>query len=54
MVWLTRTRAEKKIYAILTNNLSVRHKRELEKLIDLTVNNNKTQLAWLREIPGQS
>ncbi len=54
MVWLTRTRAEKKIYAILTSNLSERHKCELEKLIDLTVNNIKTQLAWLREIPGQS
>jgi len=54
MVWLARTRAEKRIYAILTSNLSERHKRELEKLIDLTVNNNKTQLAWLREIPGQS
>ena len=54
MVWLTRTRAEKKIYAILTNSLSKRQKHELEKLVDLTVNNNKTQLAWLREIPGQS
>jgi TnpA family transposase len=54
MVWLARTRAEKKIYAILTSNLSKRHKRGLEKLIDLTVNNYKTQLAWLREIPGQS
>lgn len=54
MVWLSRTRAEKKIYVILTSNLSERHKRELEKLIDLTINNSKTQLAWLREIPGQS
>lgn len=54
MVWLARTRAEKKIYSILTSNLSEIHKHELEKLIDLTVNNNKTQLAWLREIPGQS
>lgn len=54
MVWLARTRAEKKIYAKLISNLSERNKRELEKLIDLTVNNNKTQLAWLREIPGQS
>lgn len=54
MVWLARTRAEKKIYAILISNLSERNKHGLEKLIDLTVSNNKTQLAWLREIPGQS
>jgi TnpA family transposase len=54
MVWLARTRAEKKIYAILISNLSERNKHGLEKLIDLTINNNKTHLAWLREIPGQS
>lgn len=54
MVWLARTRAEKKVYAILTSNLSKRQKHGLEKLIDLTTNNNKTKLAWLREIPGHS
>lgn len=54
MVWLARTRAEKKIYAILTHDLFEGQKYELEKLIDLTTNNNKTKLAWLREIPGHS
>jgi TnpA family transposase len=54
MVWLARTRAEKKIYAILTRNLSEGQKYEIEKLIDLTTNTNKTKLAWLREIPGHS
>lgn len=54
MVWLAKTRAEKKIHAILIRDLSVLHKHRLEKLIDLTVKNSKTKLAWLREIPGQS
>jgi TnpA family transposase len=54
MVWLARTRAEKRIYAILTRSLSKGQKSELEKLIDSTTNNNKTKLAWLREIPGHS
>ncbi|MEC5422565.1 hypothetical protein QGM71_03545 [Virgibacillus sp. C22-A2] len=54
MVWFAKTRAEKKIYSILNSNLSGIHKHELEKLIDLTVKNSKTKLAWLREIPGQS
>lgn len=40
MVWLARTRAEKKVYAILTSNLSKRQKHGLEKLIDLTTNNH--------------
>src|SRR5699024_7844012 len=54
MVWLAKTRAEKKIYSILNRNLYGSHKNGLEKLIDLTVKNNKTKLAWVREIPGQS
>lgn len=54
MVWLARIRAEKRIFATLTRNLSKGQKYELEKLIDSTTNNNKTKLAWLREIPGHS
>ena len=53
MVWFSNNAvAEKKIYALFTSNLSERDKRELEKLIDLTVENNKTQLALLRENSG--
>lgn len=54
LVWLARSRAEKRIYAILTRDLSKGQKYELEKLVDSTTNNNKTKLAWLREIPGHS
>jgi len=54
MVWLARIRAEKRIFATLTRNLSKGQKYELEKLIDSTTNNNKTKLAWLQEIPGHS
>ncbi|WP_436949777.1 Tn3 family transposase [Staphylococcus shinii] len=54
MVWLARIRAKKRIFATLTRNLSKGQKYELEKLIDSTTNNNKTKLAWLREIPGHS
>jgi len=54
LVWETRQRAEEKIYRSLTQSISEFQKQRLDKLIDLTVENKKTPLAWLREIPGQS
>lgn len=54
LVWETRQRAEKKIFTLLTHSLSGWQKEKLDKLIDPFVENKKTPLAWLREIPGQS
>lgn len=54
LVWETRRRAEEKIFKSLTANLSQWQKYKLDKLIDPLVENRKTPLAWLRELPGQS
>lgn len=54
LVWETRRRAEEKIFKSLTASLSQWQKHKLDKLIDPFVENRKTPLAWLRELPGQS
>lgn len=54
LVWEGRLRAERKIFTIFTQILSIGQKEKLDKLIDPLVENKKTPLAWLREIPGQS
>lgn len=54
LVWETRQRAEKRVFSFLTQTLSSWQKTKLEKLIDPFVENKKTPLAWLREVPGQS
>ncbi|MDQ0495291.1 TnpA family transposase [Paenibacillus brasilensis] len=53
LVWETR-RAEKRVFSSLTQTLSNWQKSKLEKLTDPFVENKKTPLAWLREVPGQS
>lgn len=54
LVWETRRRAEEKIFKALTKDLLEWQKQKLDTLIDPFVENRKTPLAWLREIPGQS
>ncbi|WP_458413360.1 Tn3 family transposase [Schinkia sp. CFF1] len=54
LVWETRRRAEEKIFKSLTATLSPWQKHKLDKLIDPFVENRKTPLAWLKELPGQS
>lgn len=54
LVWETRRRAEEKIFKSLTSALSAWQKQKLDKLIDPFMENRKTPLAWLRELPGQS
>ncbi|MCM3715488.1 Tn3 family transposase [Alkalihalobacillus oceani] len=54
LVWETRQRAEERIFKSLTCTLSKWQKQKLDKLIDPFVDNRKTPLAWLRELPGQS
>jgi TnpA family transposase len=54
LVWETRRRAEEKIFKYLTATLSLWQKQKLDKLIDPFVENRKTPLAWLRELPDQS
>lgn len=54
LVWETRQRAEEHIFKSLTCTLSDSQKQKLDKLIDPFVENRKTPLAWLRELPGQS
>ncbi|EGO9014440.1 Tn3 family transposase, partial [Enterococcus faecalis] len=54
LVWETRRRAEEKIFKSLMKPLSNWQKQKLETLIDPFVENRKTPLAWLRELPGQS
>lgn len=54
LVWETRRRAEEKIFKALTGTLSAWQKQKLDLLTDPFVENRKTPLAWLRELPGQS
>lgn len=44
----------KDLYKSLTYTLSKWQKQKLDKLIDPFVDNRKTPLAWLRELPGHS
>lgn len=54
LVWQTRHRAEQKIYRILSRSLSSLQKKQLILMTESTLDNGKTPLAWLKEIPGQS
>lgn len=54
MVWESRNRAEKRIFKFLNNSLTEWQKEKLDSLIDLFEEKDKTPLAWLREMPGQS
>ncbi|MGM0878172.1 MAG: Tn3 family transposase [Bacillota bacterium] len=54
LVWQTRHRAEQKIYRILSRPLSSLQKERLILMTESTLDNGKTPLAWLKEIPGQS
>jgi TnpA family transposase len=54
MIRSIREHAEQKVYHTLTCRLTTSQKGMLEKLIDLTVENRRTKLSWLRELPGQS
>lgn len=54
MVWESRNRAEQRIFKLLNNSLTELQKEKLDKLIDLYEEKDKTPLAWLKEIPGQS
>lgn len=54
MAWESRNRAEQRIFKSLNSPLTELQKAKLDKLIDLYEDKEKTPLAWLREIPGQS
>ena len=54
LVSSARKQAEAIIFSILTDELSREQKDKLEKIIDSSLENQKTPLAWLRELPGHS
>lgn len=54
IVWEARRRAEERIFKLVVNSLSDAQKQQLESLLKVRPEYNKTPLAWLREVPGQS
>ncbi|MBW4511487.1 MAG: Tn3 family transposase [Scytonematopsis contorta HA4267-MV1] len=50
--WETRRRAQNKFYLSLTKNLTTAQKKELDGLLVLHQEKNRTQLIWLRQPPG--
>lgn len=54
IVWEARQRAEERIFKSVVSPLSDTQKQQLDALLKVSPVYNKTTLAWLREVPGQS
>ena len=51
IVWEARKTAEDNIYSIITNSLTSEQKKNLDRLLETTLDKGKTKLVWLKEIP---
>ncbi len=54
LVWETKTRAEEKLFNLLTNSLTNIQLMKLNEVLNGSINGTKTRFSWLKEIPGQS
>ncbi|WP_010648716.1 Tn3 family transposase [Oceanobacillus massiliensis] len=54
IIWNARDQAEKFIFKVLNDALSTEQKQQLDSLLEPTMDNGKTPLAWLKENPGTS
>lgn len=52
LAWETRRRAQNKFYFLLTQHLTASQKKELDSLLILKEETNRTPLVWLRQPPG--
>ncbi len=52
LAWETRRRAQKQCYLELTKNLTLIQRKELDGLLVLNPEKNRTPLVWLRQPPG--
>jgi TnpA family transposase len=53
MVWITKLRAEKRIYGVLTQTLTDSQKQKLDALLETDPETKISRLAWLRKDPGK-
>ncbi|UOQ93332.1 Tn3 family transposase [Halobacillus shinanisalinarum] len=54
VVWEARNRAEQWIFNSINDGLSPKQEQQLDSLLEPTMDNGKTPLAWLKEYPGTS
>ena len=52
LAWEMRRRAQKQCYLLLTKHLTTFQKKELDGLLVLNPDKNRTHLVWLRQPPG--
>jgi TnpA family transposase len=52
LAWETRRRAQNQFYVSLTKHLTTIQKKELDGLLVLNLEKNRTPLVWLRQPPG--